>query len=59
MTMTAEITFETRDDANEFAKAWSRKTLTGHVITKTTVKVYDVDDSKVDFINSYIEAMSK
>lgn len=55
----ATINFITRDQANEFARLWSRKTLTGHVINKSSVTVYDVDKSKKEFIDNYISKLNK
>jgi hypothetical protein len=53
--ITAEIAFNSRDDANKFAKMYTRKTLMGHVITGSTVKVFNVTDEIKDFINDYIK----
>ena len=56
---TAEITFNNRDEANLFAKMYTRHTLTGHGITGSTVKVWNVTDDTKQFIDDYISNLNK
>lgn len=54
------INFKTNDLAQEFAKAWGRKTLTGNDQSKVKedgsrdVTVYDVCEEKQKWINEYL-----
>lgn len=50
-----DVNFQTREQANEFAKQWTRKTLMGHVISKTTVSVQNVTTETQKWINEYAE----
>lgn len=51
--LTASLKFNDRQQAEAFAKAWTRRTLMGHTITGSTVDVYNVTDESMDFINEY------
>jgi len=63
MTQTATLTFKTNTQANSFAIAWTRKTFTGSIVGSGTenvsVTVYDVDDSKKNWIDAYVTKMNK
>ena len=56
--MKATLTFPTRQQAEDFAKEWSRKTLTGHTISAgmkdVQVTVWDVTDLLKNWIEDYI-----
>ena len=56
---TAEITFNNRDEANLFAKMYTRKTMMGHGITKSTVTVWNVTSETKQFIADYIDNLNK
>lgn len=50
-----DVNFQTREQASEFAKQWTRKTLMGHVISKATVTVTNVTKDSLAWINEYAE----
>lgn len=56
--MEATLTFENREDAEAFAKSWSRKSLTGHTITaglkNVQVTVWNVTDELRQWIDDYV-----
>lgn len=56
--LTAELKFETRDQANAFARAWTFKSLMGHTITGTTVKVYNVTPALKAWIDNYVKEIN-
>ena len=60
--MEATLTFTNRIQAEQFAKAWSRKTLTGHTISagieNVQVTVWNVTDELKEWIDSYISALN-
>jgi len=56
--VTAEITFNDSQQAAEFAKAYTRKTLMGHIVGGSTVKVYNVTDEHKQFIDSWISKIN-
>lgn len=56
--LTCDVKFNTREQANEFAKQWTRKTLMGHVICKTTVSVSNVTKESLKWINEYAEELN-
>ena len=56
--LTCDIKFHTRDQANEFAKQWTRKTLMGHAISKTTVSVSNVTKESLKWINEYVDEIN-
>jgi len=64
MLLKATLEFPTIDMAKEFAKAWGRATLTGNDQSgvredgSVAVTVYDVDDFKKEWIESYISSLS-
>ena len=57
----ATLTFQSQEMAKSFCSAWACKTLTGHDMSAKKsdgsfdVTVYDLDDSKIEWINSYVE----
>lgn len=56
--MNATITFSTREQAENFARAWTRKTLMGNTIgsgeNNVQVNVYNVTDELKEWINQYV-----
>lgn len=62
--MKATLTFSFIDLAKDFSVRWGRKTLTGHDMSRVKtngsvdVTVYDVDEDKKAFIDSYIAGMN-
>jgi len=56
--MKATLTFTTRQQAEDFAKAWSRKTLTGHTVSagmqNVQVTVWNVTDQLKEWIETYV-----
>lgn len=61
--MKATLTFPTRDQAEQFCKAWGRKTLTGHTITaglhNVQVTVWNVTDQLKEWIDNYVNSKSE
>ncbi len=61
--VTANITFSNRDQANQFASAWARKTFMGHSIGNNkdgsvSVKIYNITEELKNWIDSYIQDMN-
>jgi hypothetical protein len=60
----ATLSFPSNDMAQDFAKRWSRKTLTGHDMTairpdgSRDVTVYGVTEEHKAFISAYIETIT-
>ena len=58
--MDATLTFKTREEAESFAKEWSRHTLKGHTVShtksdgKTTVDLYEVTEHGKTFVDQYV-----
>lgn len=52
--MEAELTFQNRNQANEFARAWAFKSLMGHTISKNTVKIYNITPELKIWIDDYV-----
>jgi hypothetical protein len=50
---TAKLKFDTNDNADNFAKAYTKKFLLGHIVYKDTVKIYNVTDETKEWINNY------
>ncbi len=50
----ATLNFNSREEADEFAKQWSRKTLKGHTVGAKSVTVYDVTDEEKAWIDDYV-----
>ena len=61
--MNANITFPKLSQAEDFAKAWSRHTLTGHTIGSGTenvkVTLHDVTDEQREWIDDYISKVNQ
>ena len=51
----ATLNFPTAAAANDFAKAYTRKTLMGHTSKANSVTVYNITDPIKDWIDAYIE----
>ena len=60
----AILEFSNRQLAADFGKAWVRETLTGHDMSavrpdgSVRVTVYDVDEKKKEFIETYVQSIS-
>ncbi len=52
--MKATLKFQTSEQAQTFAIAWSRATSNGHILGSTDVTVYNVDEDAKAFIENYI-----
>jgi len=56
--MDATLTFPTREQAQEFAKQWGRKSLMGHTMTaglhNVQVTVWNVTDELKQWIDEYV-----
>lgn len=61
--MKATLTFPKRLQAEDFAKAWSRHSKTGHIVGSGTenvnVTVFDVTESGQAWIDNYISNINK
>lgn len=57
--VTAELKFQTREQANDFARAWTFKSLMGHTISDSTVNVYNVNDSLKAWIDNYAANLNR
>lgn len=57
--LTAKLEFPTRAMANDFATAWSRKTLMGHTVGGNTVEVYNVTGELKEWIADYISQLEE
>lgn len=57
--MKATLKFKTNEQANSFALAYSRNTLSGHIVAGKEVTVYDLDNDQIDFINEYMNDLNK
>jgi|GEM_PF-3052753 len=56
----ATLNFQDRNQANEFAKAWSRKSLMGHTVSKdNSVSIYGITDDLKLWIDNYVDACNK
>lgn len=61
----ATLTFPNQEMAKSFCSAWAYKTLTGHDMSAKksdgsfNVTVYDVDEQKKNFIDTYIANINK
>lgn len=60
--MQATLTFKNRPEAENFAKNWSRYTKTGHTIgagiENVKVTIYNIDDDKKNWIDSYVNKLN-
>lgn len=58
-TFKATLIFLTNEEAEEFATAYSRKTLRGHTITQNTVEVYELSIDDKNWIDKYVKDMNR
>tara|TARA_R100000951_G_scaffold88429_1_gene76449 strand:- start:20 stop:271 length:252 start_codon:yes stop_codon:yes gene_type:complete len=60
--MRATLTFETRYQAEEFAKEWSRKAMSGHTIHQgdknVKVDIYNITDELKIWIDNYVSKLN-
>ena len=56
--MKATLKFQTSEQAQTFATAWSRVTSTGHILGNTDVTIYWVDEKAKTFIENYISKLN-
>ena len=56
--MKATLKFQTSEQAQTFATAWSRVTSTGHILGNKDVTVYGVDEKAKTFIENYISKLN-
>ena len=61
--MKARIVFRTREQAVDLAKAWTRKTLTGHTLGPDKqggfyVELYDVTEDRAEWINQQVAKLN-
>ena len=61
--MKARIIFPTREQATDLAKAWTRKTLTGHTLGPDKqggfyVELYDVTEDRAEWINQQVAKLN-
>ena len=56
--LTATIQFQNRKQADEFARQYSRRTLRGHVVSGSSVKVWNVTDSDKSWIDQYVAKLN-
>ena len=58
--MDATLTFQSREEAQSFAKAWASHTLKGHTISaikadgNTDVELHEITDTGKTFIDQYV-----
>lgn len=57
--MKATLNFENRNQANEFAIAWTRKSLMGHTISKASVDIYGITKELKSWIDSYVAKINQ
>lgn len=58
-TYSADIEFNNLKDAEDFAKAWSRHSLSGHTVSPDNiVSIYDIKEEDKEWIDSYINNIS-
>lgn len=57
--MKATLKFQTSEQAQTFATAWSRATSNGHIVGNTDVTVYNVNEDAKSFIENYISKLNK
>ena len=57
--MKATLKFQTNEQANNFSLAYSRNTLGGHVVGDKEVTVFNIDEDKKEFIDSYVKSLNK
>ena len=57
--MKATLKFQTSEQAEKFALSYSRKTLGGHILCDKEVTVFNIDEDKKKFIDSYVNSLNK
>ena len=57
--MKATLKFQTSEQANNFALAYGRKLFGGHIVADKEVAVFNIDEEKKEFIDSYIKSLNK
>jgi len=57
--MKATINFNTNEQANEFAKQWGRKSMSGHTVSDKSVSIYGITDDLKIWIDIYISKLNK
>ena len=57
--MKATLRFQTNEQANNFALAYSRNTLGGHTVGDKEVTVFNIDEDIKEFIDSYVKSLNK
>lgn len=53
------VNFNSREEADAFATAWSRATSRGHSVGEKSVTVSDVTDEEKSWIDNYVSSMKK
>lgn len=56
--MKATLNFQTIEQAEKFALAFSRKTLGGHIVSNTKVTVFNIGKDEKIFIDNYINKLN-
>lgn len=54
----ATLVFTTNQEAEDFAKQYSRKTLRGHIVIQNSVKVYNLSTDDKSWIDNYINVLN-
>jgi hypothetical protein len=61
--MKATLTFKTKAHAETFARAWSRKTMSGHTIgagsADVTVHIYEITTETKAWIDNYVNTINQ
>jgi len=57
--VTAELKFPNREEANHFATMYTRKTLMGHIVSGSTVKIFNVTDEIKQWVSDYITSLEQ
>tara|TARA_R110000803_G_scaffold79043_3_gene144426 strand:+ start:666 stop:839 length:174 start_codon:yes stop_codon:yes gene_type:complete len=52
--MKATLNFKSRKQANDFARAWTRKSLMGHTVSKHSVEIYDITEDLKSWVDDYV-----
>ena len=56
--MKATLKFQTNEQANNFALAYGRKLFGMHIVSDKEVAVFNIDEDKKEFIDSYIKSLN-
>jgi hypothetical protein len=57
--MKATLKFQTNEQAESFALAYSRNTLGGHIVGNVEVTVFNIGEKEKAFIENYIKQLNK